>query len=267
MKKTIIFALLLCLVTMSAQAWERSFKGEEQKEWVVEPLVWRNSMYGDVNADDLSLDFDSDTTFGSKTTFGLKLSTPIPFSKKRRWVITYNSMSNSGTVNKAVTLDGTNYNANAFMKLKMMMLDFYTTWNLSRTDKSYFDFIYGSKYQKVSLDLNGISGGAATSGSWDTPAVPFPYIGFGGAVELSKTVMFDATLKWFSLNYSSASLKTLDIDANLGVRLNPKGTETEWLAFIGYRNTYLNGSFSEDGADDHVKIGYRGPIFGVVGRF
>ena len=41
MRKILLLIVLMSLVTMSAQAWERSFKGEDQKDWVVEPLLWR----------------------------------------------------------------------------------------------------------------------------------------------------------------------------------------------------------------------------------
>jgi len=270
MKKRMLFVVLLfCVFAVSAQAWERSFKGQPQKQWTVEPLIWRNSFYGDVNADGLSLNFKDEANFSTKNSFGLRFATPIPFTKKRRWVITYNGLENSGNVNKNVELDGIKYNANANLKLRVQMFDFCTNWSISRTEKSYFDFVYGTKFQSIKLDLNGVDSttGLAQSGSWKTPALPLIYVGFGGSVELSKTVMLNGVFKWFDLSRSSASLKTLDADINLGVKLSPDTQETEIMAFVGYRNTYIHGEYDDAGTKDRVKVGYRGPVFGLVARF
>jgi hypothetical protein len=282
MKRVFACLLVLCLaLPMAAGAWERDLvpgqgRGSMRgfvigsKRTSVELYGWNSTLHGDVNVDGLVLDLKSEAGFNTKTRLGFTAT--HAFNTRNSLTLTYNSFENSGTINKAVTFQNRNYQANASINVKTHWVDM--TWahllsvwgqnqSSAKTHSGYLDALLGIKFSKASLDVNGRDNvNAVVQGSW-SENFPIPYIGVGMGAPVSDNLWLMGHLKWLSVNAGGGNAKTLDVDINAALRLNPRSQDAEWHLVLGYRTFGLDGESN----NDKIDFGYRGPTFGVMARF
>ena len=283
MKRVIPFVLALCLsVAPAASAWERSvteaprgFKPMGGKAaqrvtcgWA---SLWRSSVQGEVTVKGMQLDLndeadlDTGNRFGGQVSFALTDRTNLAFA--------YHGFENSGLIKKGVTFDGRTYNTNAALRVKNDWFDLTGAYKMADSDSAYWDFLYGMKLIHAGLDVSGYAPvtQAYQSGSYSS-TFPLPYLGIGGGAKIARSLWVDGHLKYISTNAGGGSFRSFDADLNLGFDLSSRrdgkaggssSPSTEWLAVVGFRNFLIDG----DKDNDKVKIGYRGPTFGLVGRW
>ena len=263
----LLFLAVFCLAAPASFAWERGLSVAGKKADRVsaaELYSWRNDVFGDVNVEGMVLDLDGEAGFSTKNRMGLQFS--FALSDRTNLSLEYNSFENSGTINKTVTFDNVNYAANAALDLKLSWFDGCAAYNLSRSDEGFFDFLYGIKVSKASLDVTGrdATTGITKSDGYSSP-FPIPYIGIGGAAHLSDSLWVDGHLKYIGVNAGGANVRSTDFDINLGLDLTKKAQrkDTDWILTVGYRNFLIHGEKD----NDTLNIGYRGPTFGIVARW
>lgn len=271
MKRFAVLMVLALIVALplSADAWTRRTPTKNLRDTSIELYSWRNELTGNGNVKGMSLDFDSETTFGTKNRMGGRVTVPV--TNTTNVTLEYNSFEHSGNITKAVTFDKKVYNANANIRLENSWVDLTAARVISNCANGYWDFLYGLKYNNTNLDITGVSAGVTRNDSW-SEKFPIPYIGIGGGSKLGDRVWLDGALKFISINAGGGNVKSYDFDVNLGFQLNgskkaniQKGHEndSEWFAMIGYRTFMIDGSFD----NDEAKIGYKGPVFGIMARF
>ncbi len=274
MKRLVIALVVALLAAPAAFAWERTlYKAPDQpkgKHWEeraksFELYAWQAKLFGHATVKGMNVDFESDSSFGTKTRIGGNVF--LPLSKRWNLGFTYNSFDHTGTINKTVTFDNQNYALGAQLRLQNSWFDITNAYLLSDSDQGYIDALLGAKVAKASIDVTGVdnaNAALARTGSW-SENYPIPYIGVGGGYKASDRVWLNGHVKWFSANGGGANARTIDFDANVAYQLNKpsKKLESEWSVFLGYRQFSLQGDFDNDSA----KIGYSGPVFGLMGRF
>lgn len=286
MKRLIFLVLTLTICAVpGASAWERAVseapagfkrmpnRGSDRVT-CGQIMLWRNSVYGDVSVKGMQLDLDGDTGFSTENRFGGQVS--FALTERTNLVFAYNTFENSGLIRKDVTFDGRKYTGNAALRLKNDWFDVSGAYKMADSDSAYWDFLYGLKVGHAGLDVSGYAPvtGAYQSGSYSS-TYPIPYIGIGGGARISDALWVDGHLKYVSINAGGGDVRSFDVDLNLGLDLARKekkrglkvasksSSEMEWLAVVGYRTFLIDGNKD----NDTVKVGYRGPTFGVVGRW
>lgn len=275
----VLAAVLVGLaVAGAALAYERDFvftpgaKGALGRATTVHVYNWTTDLLGDADVKGLVLDLDSEASFGSRNRLGLAVTHGI--SKDNNLMLSYNSFDHSGRIRQQVTFDNRTYRVGAAMKVQNSWFDLAWSHNFTRWDTptdrgrnrlgGYFDGLIGIKVNDSSLDVAGYDPvtAAYNSGSWNEK-FPIPYLGIGGGNQISKNFWVTGHFKFLAANVGGGSVKSYDFDLNAALQLNPGSTDSEWFAVLGFRTFHING---ESGGDD-LTVGYRGPTFGLTGRF
>ncbi|MBF0406642.1 MAG: hypothetical protein HQM10_04765 [Candidatus Riflebacteria bacterium] len=258
MKKSIILVLmLLFLCAASANAWERHLYPVNKKSSVLEIYGWSNELYGDISAQGLNLNLEREANFDTTIKFGARFMYPITNSTNLS--LAFNYLYDEATVNKTFTFNGKNYNTGTRnVDLANSMFDFMGSRVLTRDSSGWLDFCYGIKVINSELNVSD----KVRSDRWNV-TFPFPYLGLAGGTKITDRLLLDGHFKFISLNYGDSDLNSHDFDMSMSYKLNPYTHDTEWMAMLGYRNFHIKG----DNEDDSVKLYYRGPTFGIVGRF
>lgn len=273
---TCLVLVLLVLSAVPGMAWERALEAkrnrgghENVRNTTAELYAWRNQLFGDVNVEGLNISLRGDGDFKDKTRGGFILTHKV--SKRSNLALAYNSFQNSGNINKVVTFKNQNYQAGASADIDMHWFDISWNYLLSTWDPSdhkrqsgYLDAILGVKSTKANLDLTGNDPvtGATLNNGW-SKSFPIPYIGLGIGTQLGESLWLNSHIKYISVNAGGGHAKTTDFDINVAYRVNQRSVDNDWFIVLGYRNFKIDGEFD----NDKVNIGYRGPIFGVMGRF
>lgn len=282
MKKFFLLPAIICLMIQpSLFAWEKSlhpataYRQRSFRGWTSEPVstvsfnAWRTGLEGDVNIDGLNLDLEDEADFGAKTRFGVNLS--HAFSLRSSVSLAYNSLDHSGHTTRGVTFQKQNYQPNASIRIKNYWFDVKYSHLLSvwgdaakrEENGSFIDALAGIKFVNTELNVSGRDAlNGIISGGWDQN-FPVPYIGLGAGGQLSDNIWLRGEIKYMSINAGGGNIRHHDVDIGAAIRLNPGSRSSEWYATLGYRNFHMRGEKDEDLA----RIGYRGPTFGIMGKF
>ncbi len=279
MRKICLLAVVLVMVAaVPGTAWERDFAWGRRGKVSLTPTTtaevfgWRTDLFGDVDVKGLTLGLDGEASFAAKTRLGLTLTHGL--SEVNNLVLTYNSFDHTGRIHKAVTFDNRSYQAGANIKIQNNWFDLawshnFRFWEHAGTAPrerrgGFIDGLLGIKVCKADLDVAGLEPltNARAKGTW-SGSFPIPYIGVGGGSQLSPNLWVDGHCKFIATTLGGGSVRSSDFDLNAAMRLNPDGKDAQWFAVLGYRSFRVDGA---SGGDD-ANLGYRGPLFGFLGRF
>lgn len=287
MKKLFTVLLIALLLPSMASAWDRSYVPDNygrvnfNRTTSIEVLGWRTNLDGNLriantgSADDFTLDLDTEGDFDDETRFGFRVT--HVFSEKSAIEFSYMKQDNSGRINKTddFTFEGKTYDftAGADMTIKKQWFDIAYMHNLARAnhveepgrEAYYLDAMIGVKFNEADLDITGTEKKAAKttiSESW-SESFPVPYIGLGGAGQLSENLWVRGQIKYINVNASGNEAKHSDYGINFAYRLNQNSENTELYVDLGYRGI----KYDVDTGDDRAELSYRGPTFGIFARF
>jgi len=254
-------------VAAAAPAWERNPHPSKGLVKSFEIYNWREAILGDLQVEGLSLDLEEEGSFGTKNRFGARVAFPV--TDRTNVNLAYNAFDHGGTIDKAVRFNGRNYAAGAAIRIESTWFDIWGARQCSRWEDGYWDILYGIKVCETNLDVAGftpIPAVAYQSGSW-SQIYPIPYLGLGYGARVFSRFWAEGHLKFIATNAGGAAVRSYDFDINGAYSLNPtfkdEINDIEWLLVVGYRTFLLDA----DKDVDNVKLGYRGPTFGVVGRW
>lgn len=281
MRRVCLCAVVLVLVAgVPGAAWERDFAWGRRGKMALRPnttaevFAWRTELFGDVNVKGMALGLENEASFAGKTRLGL-LTLTHGLSEANNLVLTYNSFDHTGRIHKAVTFDRRNYQPGANIQIQNNWFDLAWSHNFrfwenaagpARRERrgGFLDGLLGIKVCKADIDVAGLEPltNARARGTW-SGSFPIPYLGVGGGSQLSPNLWVDGHARFIATTVGGGSLRSSDLDLNAALRLNPEGKDAQWFGVLGYR------FFRVDGASggDEANLGYRGPMFGLLGRF
>ncbi|MDD2998320.1 MAG: hypothetical protein EOM80_01490 [Erysipelotrichia bacterium] len=276
MRKLVLALITALLLPAGASAWDRSYHpGADgrlsfNKVTSIELFGWKSDLDGTVNVENgTDIDLDSDVAFGTENRLGLRLSHVL--SEKSAIELSYLKHDHTGSINKAVKFDNKNYQANASMRLQNSWLDLAWSYNLITSkyidvdahEAFYLDGVFGIKFSNSEINLTGADAlGGRIEESW-SESFPLPYIGLAAGGQISDNVWLRGNFKVIKVNAGGYDALHNDYSINAALRLNPKSTETEWFADVGYRGV----KYDLEGEGDKAEIKYTGPTLGVFARF
>lgn len=231
--------------------------------------VWQADLYGDLNVEGLNIDLEDNGSFDDRSAPNFHLGYTL--SRRSRLALDYAVVRHQGTVTKAVTFDSNNYNAGAILTLRHVWFDLCGARMLKvfgdpakvKVDPSHVEFLYGVKFDNAHLRVSGRDAtNTAIGGSWGE-LLPIPYIGLAGRARFTDTFGLHGSFKYISANVGDNSARSYDYALDLQWRINPLTTSEQWFLTAGYRGFMVDG----ESETNSIKVGYTGPVFGLIGRF
>lgn len=226
--------------------------------------VWRNKIYGRVEAENLDVNLENEMDNSAKSSF--TVGGEILINDNWKADLHYASLKHEGTVNKAVRFYNTNFNASANLKMDVALFDLGFYKNMKKAEDTNFDLGFGVKFAKSEVDLTGTAAGVTVNENYSV-TIPIPYFGIKYRSKISETVWGVVDGKYMSINTNKGKVTTGDF--SFGVEIPFKKAEdirakdTEWSFGLGYRDFAVKGEVD----DNNIRLGYKGVWGALMAKF
>ena len=260
-----LILVLLLLLPLYAHAWERDVdltNGNRQFKGAM-LYGWNQKLIGDVDIQGLKADLTGDAAIGDRV--GTGFSFFLPINRRTTLLGSYDSFDHSGILTRDVTFQRKLYKPGARVRFQNSWVDLTGARRVKQFEGGHGDVLYGMKLCRSELDLRGYAPviNSFQKASWNT-MFPIPYLGLGGGARVTSHMLVLAHLKASVLPSTGGTLFTsFDFDLNGSWRMNRPTSKDEWFLTLGFRRFSASG----DLGDEHIDIGYGGPLWGLMVRF